>query len=259
MGCEFNLCSAADRPDAARYTAGMSSSVVILTGAGVSAESGLSTFRGAGGLWEGHRVEEVATPEAWAADPQMVWRFYQMRRAALHSVQPNPGHLAHAALEKRLEELSVPNLLITQNVDDLHDRAGSHPLHMHGELACLRCEVCGHTVRELTSLDPERFVPCPTCEHPRLRPDFVWFGEMPHQMQRIESALSDCTHFVSAGTSGAVYPAAGFLSMARQVGARTYVNSLDEPSNLSPADEFLPGPATEVLPAIAERLLIEVA
>lgn len=192
-------------------------------------------------------------------NPHLVWRFYQERRAALQDVQPNAGHSALAAFEQRLSELSIPFLLVTQNVDNLHDRAGSNALHMHGELAVLRCEVCDKRVRELTSLDPQRFVPCPQCEHPRLRPDIVWFGEMPFHMTRIEAALSSCTHFISAGTSGAVYPAAGFLSIARQVGARTYVNSLDAPDNLAPGDEFLAGRGGEILPALVERLLEEVA
>ncbi|MCC6409663.1 MAG: NAD-dependent deacylase, partial [Planctomycetes bacterium] len=219
------------------------SSLVVLTGAGVSADSGVQTFRGGGGLWEGHRVEDVATPMAWARDPKLVWRFYQLRRRALGTVEPNAAHRALAELERELARRGVPFTLVTQNVDDLHERAGSSPLHMHGELVQLRCERCGAVVRELLHLEPEEYVPCASCGHARVRPDIVWFGEMPYFMHEIERALSACTHFVSIGTSGVVYPAAGFLSLARQVGARTFVNSLEAPENLDPRDEFRAGRA----------------
>jgi NAD-dependent deacetylase len=231
--------------------------LVVLTGAGVSADSGLATFRGAGGLWEGRRVEEVATPEGWAADPAGTWRFYQQRRAALTGVEPNAAHLALARLQAGLDAGGVPCLLVTQNVDDLHERAGSTPLHMHGELAVLRCEVCGARVRDRESLDPERFVPCARCGHPRLRPGVVWFGELPHEVPRIERALARCTHFLAVGTSGQVYPAAGFLAAARAVGARTIVTGLDEPENLARADRFLPGRAAERVPTLVDELLAE--
>jgi NAD-dependent deacetylase len=231
--------------------------LVVLTGAGVSADSGLATFRGAGGLWEGRRVEEVATPEGWAADPVSTWRFYQLRRAALGEVEPNPAHHALARLEHELTEAGVPALLVTQNVDDLHERAGSEPLHMHGELSVLLCEICGHRVRDLEALDPDRFVPCERCGHPRLRPGVVWFGERPHGIPRIERALARCTHFLAVGTSGQVHPAAGFLAAARTVGARTLVTGLDEPENLSGGDRFVPGRAAEVLPRLVDELLAE--
>ncbi|MEZ6004820.1 MAG: NAD-dependent deacylase [Planctomycetota bacterium] len=232
--------------------------LTILTGAGVSAESGLATFRGGGGLWEGHRVEDVATPEGWARDPGLVWRFYQMRRAALGGVQPNAAHFALARLEQWGREHDVRVHLITQNVDDLHQRAGSTVLPMHGELEVLRCERCDHRVRELTSLDEAVFVPCPACGHTRLRPDIVWFGEVPYGMDAIEDILMNTTHFLSAGTSGAVWPAAGFLHAARSVGARTYVNALEAPANLEPGDRFLEGPASQVLPEFAARCMGEV-
>lgn len=230
-------------------------SFVILTGAGVSADSGVATFRGAGGLWEGHRVEEVATPEAWAADPVMVWRFYQMRRSALGEVQPNPAHHALARLEQELAAAGVPCTLVTQNVDPLHERAGSRPLHMHGELARLRCEACGAAVEDTEHTDEGEFVHCNACGHPRLRPDIVWFGEMPYHMERIEAALLECTDFLSVGTSGLVYPAAGFLAAARAVRARTIVNSLDPPDNLHPDDRFVPGRAADVIPPLVDELL----
>jgi len=231
--------------------------VVVLTGAGISADSGLATFRDAGGLWEGHRVEEVATPEAWQANPTLVWRFYQLRRRALADVEPNPAHLALARLERTLSERELPFTLITQNVDNLHERAGSSALHMHGELALLRCEHCHERVRDLERTDPETFLHCEHCAHsPRvLRPDIVWFGEMPFHMETIEDCLARATHFVSIGTSGQVYPAASFLSAARQYGAETTVNSLDEPSNIDPRDRFLPGRAATVVPRLVDELI----
>jgi NAD-dependent deacetylase len=235
----------------------MAVSLVILTGAGISADSGLATFRGAGGLWEGRRVEEVATPEAWQADPRSVWRFYQLRRAALQGVTPNPAHEALVRLEAELAGHQIPFTLVTQNVDDLHERAGSTPIHMHGELAVLRCEPCGHTLRDTEHFEPDEFLPCPGCGFERLRPDVVWFGEMPYHMQDIERALTGCTHFAAIGTSGMVYPAAGYLAAARAVGAKTFVNSLDEPGNLDPADTFLEGRATDIVPTLAGKLLAD--
>jgi NAD-dependent deacetylase len=222
--------------------------VVILTGAGVSADSGVKTFRDAGGLWEGHRLEDVATPGAWRLHPETVWRFYQQRRAQLLTVEPNAAHVALATLERRLLAAGHRFLLITQNVDDLHQRAGSTVLPMHGELCVLRCEACEARVQGLDHLDPDKFLPCPSCHHAKLRPDIVWFGEMPYHLDAIADAMDQATHFVSIGTSGIVYPAAGLLSQARQSGAKTWVNSLDKPENLSPRDIFLPGRAAEVIP-----------
>lgn len=240
-----------------RYPLPVSTSVVILTGAGVSADSGLATFRGAGGLWEGHRVEDVATPHAWRNHPERVWRFYQMRRAQLPSVEPNAAHHALARLERELEAAGGRCTLVSQNVDDLHQRAGSTVLAMHGQLSRLRCENCGEIREDLEHLDPDHFLPCPACDHPRLRPDIVWFGEVPHHMDEIEAAVGGAEHFAAIGTSGAVYPAAAYLTLARTVGATTWVNSLDEPENLHPADTFLPGRAAEVVPQLVERWLAE--
>lgn len=234
-------------------------SVLVLTGAGVSADSGLATFRDAGGLWEGRRPEEVATPEAWRREPELVWRFYQERRARLLAAEPNAAHHALAALERRLARPpraahEPPAFtLVTQNVDDLHERAGSRPLAMHGSLLRLRCERCGNSVEDRDSLDPGRFVPCPVCAHARLRPDVVWFGEHPYGMRRIEQLLGLCTHFLALGTSGVVQPAAGFLAVARSRGARTIVQALERPENLAALDEFHPGRAAEVLPGLLER------
>ena len=236
----------------------MEQRIVVLTGAGVSADSGHPTFRGSGGLWEGRRVEDVATPEAWATEPALVWRFYQERRQRLVETDPNPAHEALAELERRLKGAEVGFCLITQNVDNLHARAGSAPIHIHGELSVLRCEVCGEKVRDLEHLDPERFVPCPECGHGAMRPDVVWFGEMPYRVEDVFRQVGNATRFLAAGTSGVVYPAAGLLQLARDGGAKTYVNSLDEPENLSGEDEFLAGRAAEVLPELCARLAQEV-
>jgi NAD-dependent deacetylase len=232
-----------------------SEAIVVLTGAGISADSGVATFRGPQWLWEGRRVEDVATPEAWRRDPKGVWRFYQLRRAAMRGVAPNEGHRALAAFEKRCAEEGVPFLLVTQNVDDLHERAGSAPLHMHGELLKLRCEACEEVFENRDDVDPERFVACAACGRARLRPHVVWFGEIPIGLDAIFEALARCTRFLALGTSGVVYPAAGFLDAARRGGATTYVQSLDPPANLDPRDRFTPGRAAEAAP----RLLSEIA
>ncbi len=232
--------------------------VVVLTGAGVSADSGVATFRGAGGLWEGHRIEDVATPAAWRRDPELVWRFYQLRRAALASVEPNAAHRALVDLEQRLTAAGARFTLVTQNVDDLHERAGSkNLLHMHGELAVLRCERCDARVRDLERVAPESFVPCAVCTHARLRPDVVWFGEMPYHMDAIDRALVRCTHFLAVGTSGVVYPAAGFLQLARESGARTFVQALERPDNVGAVDTFVGGRAYEAVPALIRILEME--
>jgi NAD-dependent deacetylase len=203
------------------------------------------------GLWEGQRIEDVATPQAWRRDPELVWRFYQLRRAALASVQPNAAHRALVELGQRLAAAGASFTLVTQNVDDLHERAGSwNLLHMHGELAVLRCERCAARVRDLERVDPAQFVACEACAHARLRPDVVWFGEMPYHMDAIERALERCTHFLAVGTSGVVYPAAGFLQFARESGARTFVQALERPENVHHCDAFLPGRAAEVLPGL---------
>jgi NAD-dependent deacetylase len=230
----------------------------VLTGAGVSADSGLATFRGAVGLWEGVRIEDVATPEAWRADPALVWRFYQERRAALQSVEPNDAHRALAEFERRAEATGAGFLLVTQNVDDLHERAGSRrPVHVHGELARLRCERCGLVVVDREHLDPAEFVPCPRCAHARLRPDVVWFGEIPRHLDEVAERLASCSHFLAVGTSGVVWPAAGFLAEARGCGARTLVQALEAPENLAPQDRYVPGRAAAALPGLLAEILAE--
>lgn len=227
--------------------------LVILTGAGISAESGIRTFRAADGLWEDHRVEDVATPEAFARDPQLVQRFYNLRRAQLlePAIAPNAAHLALAELEAAW---TGTFLLVTQNVDNLHERAGSKSLlHMHGQLQSMLCAHCGARF-ELIGDMPH--TPCPSCAHTgSLRPDIVWFGEMPYEMERISEALSRCELFVSIGTSGNVYPAAGFVQLARRAGAHTVEINLEPSQGHSLFAETRYGPATTQLPRwVAEQL-----
>lgn len=225
--------------------------IVVLTGAGISAESGIATFRGPGGLWEGHRVEDVCTPEALAHDPALVHRFYDLRRAALSGVEPNPAHHALARLDA---EWPGDLLIVTQNVDDLHERAGtSRLLHMHGELQSALCATCGHRVTWVSSLPPG--APCPVCAAPALRPDIVFFGEMPYHMDRIDHALADADLFVSIGTSGAVYPAAGFVRTARHHGADTLELNLDRSEGSGWFAETRIGPASVLVPEWVDALL----
>lgn len=220
----------------------------VLTGAGVSAESGLATFRGSGGLWNGHRVEDVATPEAWRANPALVWRFYSQRRTDALAAQPNPAHRALAAIESRM-----PNRfhLCTQNVDDLHERAGSHNLHhMHGNLFESRCEQCNLPFPDQSlHLDPTRLPRCPTCAAP-IRPHIVWFGETPLALDSTIERLLRSTILLVAGTSGSVYPAAGFVSYARRARLRTIYVGPEAPLNASEFDEVILGTAAETLPQI---------
>jgi NAD-dependent deacetylase len=227
--------------------------IVVLTGAGVSAESGLATFRGGDGLWEGHKVEDVATPEAFRRDPELVHTFYNARRARLDQVEPNAAHTALALLD-----LKWPGelLLVTQNVDDLHERAGSKRLiHMHGEVRkgwCLECDE-----RFPWSGDLGTSTPCPACAaEGKVRPDIVWFGEMPYHMERIDEALQRCDLFVSIGTSGAVYPAAGFVQTARYCGARALEINLEPSLGSHFFDESRVGPASELVPQWVDEVLI---
>ena len=225
--------------------------IVILTGAGISAESGIDTFRSAGGLWEQHRVEDVATPEGFARDPRLVLKFYDMRRAALADVVPNPAHTALARLER---EFAGDLLLVTQNVDDLHERGGSaRVLHMHGELKSALCTSCEmRSPWHGTMIDRP---PCPVCRAPTLRPDVVWFGEMPYEMGRIYQALERCDLFVSIGTSGAVYPAAGFVQEARANGAQCLELNLERSEGSRFFHETRLGPASMLVPAWVDEML----
>lgn len=225
--------------------------VVVLTGAGISAESGLATFRDSGGLWEGHDPMSVATPEAYAADPDLVHRFYDERRAALSRVRPNAAHEALARLE---EALGDDLLVVTQNVDDLHERAGSRRVvHMHGRLRAAWCTGCG--VRHDWEGTLGDLPPCPACEAEALRPDVVWFGEVPYEMDRIERALLGCEVFCSIGTSGQVYPAAGFVQYALACGSRTVELNLEASDASTDFHVSRRGPATELVPAWVGELL----
>ncbi|MFV1918577.1 NAD-dependent deacylase [Sphingomonas sp. MJ1 (PH-R8)] len=225
--------------------------IVVLTGAGLSAESGLATFRGPGGLWEGHRVEDVCTPEALAQDPALVHRFYDARREALDTVEPNGAHQALARLDAAWAgEL----LIVTQNVDDLHERAGAQRLlHMHGALRSALCAACGTRMPHEGPLPPGSG--CPVCGAAALRPDIVFFGEMPYDMDRIEAALADADLFVSIGTSGAVYPAAGFVQMAAHLGAATLELNLEPSAGSHSFEESRLGPATRLVPEWVEEVL----
>jgi len=228
--------------------------IVILTGAGISAESGVATFRGPEGLWEGHRVEDVATPEAFQRDPALVQKFYDERRAKLQTVHPNAAHKALARLDA---SWGGDLLLVTQNVDDLHDRAGSKRLlHMHGELLSGLCLACGE--RSVVTGTLSNGPACLHCDQIALRPDIVWFGEMPYQMERIELALVQCDLFVSIGTSGAVYPAAGFVRSAQHYGAQTLEMNLDPSDGSLYFDESRMGKAGELVPAWVEDILKDV-
>ncbi len=220
----------------------------VLTGAGISAESGLATFRGSGGLWNGHRVEEVATPEAWHANPGLVWGFYSMRRRDAMAADPNAGHIALAAVEQRMGERFY---LCTQNVDDLHERAGSRRIHhMHGTLFQSRCVRCDVPFPDNALYDSAGDLPrCTDCGE-RVRPHVVWFGEVPLGMDDIYRELDRATVVLVVGTSGSVYPAAGFVSIANQRGIRTVYAGPEEPLNADAFDEIVLGTAAEVLPRL---------
>jgi len=227
--------------------------IVVLTGAGVSAESGLSTFRGADGLWENHRVEDVASPEGFARDPVLVHRFYNLRRKKLFTVEPNAAHRALARLET---EHPGAVILVTQNIDDLHERAGSrNVVHMHGEILKARCRACGDVVPWKEDLSEE--ILCPACHaKPSLRPHVVWFGEMPLFLDVIEAALQAADLFISIGTSGNVYPAAGFVAQIRSLGRAQTVELNLEPSLGSRLfTERHYGKASEIVPRYVENLL----
>ncbi|WP_339108998.1 NAD-dependent deacylase [Thioclava sp. GXIMD4216] len=225
--------------------------IVILTGAGISAESGIRTFRASDGLWEDHRIEDVATPEGFEADPELVHEFYNMRRAASSAAQPNAAHIALARLaaDPRYEVL-----IVTQNVDDLHERGGSqNVIHMHGSLYGALCHACG--ARWPAPEVMQASTPCPECGQRATRPDIVWFGEMPYRMDEIWTALRAADLFVSIGTSGNVYPAAGFVQDASRAGVATLELNLDPSSGTSRFDESRHGPATELVPDWVDKLL----
>ena len=225
--------------------------IVVLTGAGISAESGVPTFRDSGGLWEGHSVEDVATPEGFERDPAAVLRFYDERRRGAASALPNAAHRALARLEGALGDSL---LVVTQNVDDLHERAGSRNLvHMHGELRRALCVMCG--ARPQWDGDLNDRPPCPECGERMLRPDVVWFGELPYELDLIENAVVACDVFASIGTSGAVYPAAGYVALAAAFGARTIELNLEPTDAAVPFDEARIGRATEIVPVWVDEIV----
>jgi NAD-dependent deacetylase len=229
-------------------TVSQRTSVFVLTGAGISAESGVRTFRDAAGLWNSYRFEDVASPEAWAKDPALVWKFYSERREQLTGIQPNAAHLALAELERRLGDALF---LCTQNVDSLHELAGSQRLlHMHGELMKSRCERGHAPPFDDTALYPT-LADIPRCEcGGRIRPHICWFGEVPFGLDRAEAELAHCRVFVTIGSSGAVYPAAGFAARARRAGARTVYVGPEAPDNADLFDECRLGTATAAVPGL---------
>ena len=232
-----------------------SRNIVILTGAGISAESGIDTFRSEGGLWEQHRVEDVATPEAFARYPDLVLRFYDMRRVAIQTKLPNKAHEALGRLDREWSRCNGGELLIvTQNIDDLHERGGARRvLHMHGQHLNAWCTACDLRSPWRGSLIERP--PCPACGARALRPDVVWFGEMPYRMHEIHAALRKCDLFVSIGTSGAVYPAAGFVRNARDLGARTLELNLEASKGSAWFHESRLGPATQLVPEWVDEVL----
>lgn len=223
--------------------------IVILTGAGVSAESGLGTFRDKDGIWTRYPLEDLATPEGFARNPDFVHGFYNDRRLALRTARPNAAHLALAELETEWRRRGGRFTLVTQNVDNLHEQAGStrgNLVHMHGDLLTVRCSACGLVVPEVGAISQE--TACPACGAFAMRPNVVWFGEVPLDMDRIETDLVAADLFVSIGTSGNVYPAAGFCELARMSGARTAELNLEPSDNGHRFDEHFHGPASEVVP-----------
>lgn len=225
--------------------------IVILTGAGISAESGLGTFRDEGGLWSEYDLEQVATPQGFAADPDLVHQFYNARRSNCTHAAPNAAHTALAELQR---ERPGAVTLVTQNIDDLHERGGATDvIHMHGELMRALCSSCGHHWDAPAEMNVN--LRCPACSARAARPDIVWFGEIPYHMDKIEAALAHADLFVGIGTSGQVYPAAGFVQMARATGAKTLELNL-EPSEVANAfDSGRYGPATVIVPEWVSEIL----
>jgi len=225
--------------------------IVILTGSGISAESGLGTFRDEGGLWSQYALEDVATPEGFARDPALVHDFYNARRANCLDAVPNA---AHGALARLQDFTKGDTVIVTQNIDDLHERAGARGvIHMHGELLRAFCAACGHRWDALREMSPDDA--CPACGAQSARPDVVWFGEMPYHMDVIDGHLATCDLFVAVGTSGAVYPAAGFVAQARRHGARTLELNL-EPSDVAGLfHETRQGPASLLVPRWVDEVL----
>lgn len=224
--------------------------IVILTGAGISAESGLGTFRDEGGLWAQHRIEDVATPEAFERDPALVHRFYNARRIQAADASPNAAHDALARLQVTF---SGEVMIVTQNVDGLHEKAGGTAVHMHGELSRALCAACDHRWDAPSEMSVDET--CPSCTAPSARPDIVWFGEMPYHMERIIDALHSCDLFAAIGTLGQVYPAAGFVEEARMAGAATIELNLRDSDMSYAFEDHITGPASKTVPTWVDRLL----
>lgn len=237
--------------DARSTLEAMSETIVILTGAGISAESGLGTFRDEEGLWVRHRIEDVATPEGFARNPELVNGFYNARRKQAAAATPNAAHHALARLEREYEG---DVFIVTQNVDGLHEAAGSQNiLHMHGSLARALCNTCGHRWDAPPEIHPGD--PCPRCAATACRPDVVWFGEIPYGMHTIEERLAKAAHFVAIGTSGQVYPAAGFVAEANRRGIPTTELTLDPSQSSAQFDTRIFGKASETVPAWVDEQL----
>ncbi|EPX85421.1 NAD-dependent deacylase [Salipiger mucosus] len=224
--------------------------ILVLTGAGISAESGLGTFRDEGGLWAQHDIRDVATPEGFARDPALVQGFYNARRLQAAGAAPNPAHVALARLQR---DWPGEVTIVTQNVDALHERAGAEVIHMHGELSRALCVACEHRWDAPPEMAPQE--PCPACGKPAARPDVVWFGEMPYHMDLILEHLERCDRFAAIGTSGQVHPAAGFVQEATLAGAATIELNLESSEVSRIFHERRAGPATETVPAWVETLL----
>lgn len=228
----------------------MKDKIVILTGAGLSAESGLGTFRDEDGLWVKHRIEDVATPEGFQRDPALVHAFYNARRAQSADALPNSAHAALADLQKFF---AGDVILVTQNVDGLHEKAGATAIHMHGELSRAMCFECGARWDAPLQMAPAD--PCPQCRSASTRPDIVWFGEIPYHMDVIAEHLQDCTLFAAIGTSGQVYPAAGFVQEARLSGAQTVELNLNDTDISGAFESHHIGPASKIVPEWVKSLL----
>ncbi|PKN73192.1 MAG: NAD-dependent protein deacylase [Candidatus Cloacimonetes bacterium HGW-Cloacimonetes-3] len=224
--------------------------IVVLTGAGISAESGIRTFRDSGGLWENHRIEDIATYSGFRKNPALVWEFYRKRWEQSKIAKPNAAHYALVELEHYFNDSFT---LITQNVDGLHTKAGNlSVVEMHGSLNRCYCTSCKHGL-SMEEADAKQLIPlCPICGS-YLRPDIVWFGEIPISLFEIENSLKKCDVFIIIGTSGVVYPAAGFVMTAKLMGAKTIAINLESPDNLTFLDEFYKGKSGDILPGLVKE------
>lgn len=228
--------------------------IVVLTGAGISAESGIPVFRSEDGLWEQHRVEDVATPEGFERDPKLVYNFYNTMRRTVKSKVPNAAHQALTRLQAGIEAQGGELCIITQNIDDLHEKADSHNIiHMHGELNSILCQSCGKSAPWFEDCDDTTI--CPACGKKAMRPDIVWFGEIPYRMDEIEQQLARCDLFIAIGTSGVVYPAAGFVSFCRRTGKPCLEFNLDASANSQVFTMSYLGKAGTTLPLFTDYLL----